>query len=638
MTSVDAVTTDLDQVTQPNHDAARRHPCSVAVTIVVPTRNEAGNVVELVSRLDTALGQMPAEILFVDDSDDETPAVIRTAAENSPRDVRLLHREPARRSGGLGGAVLAGFQVARGPLAVVIDGDLQHPPEVVPALIEALSRDGVDLAYGTRYAGSGDADGLSSGIRHAVSRSSSWLAKTLFPRRLRGVSDPMSGFFAVRLESLDLSRLRPNGYKILLEILTGTRLRNVVGVPFPFQRRHSGESKASFAEGLRFGRQLVAGRLGMTTAQLIQVTAFAAVGASGIAVNTLVMWALLTYAGLDYLPAALVSTNVAIVWNFGLLQAFVFRSRGGSLAGRLVRFWLLSVALLPVQLGLLAILVEAAGMNALTANVIVLSIVFTLRYLASRTLVFRHRPATSRGTPGRNLPPVRRSGPGAFYLTRIVPVLVIALVACPSAAIHAWRVLESGGWADVALVVMMVCAALLVMLCAAPAPNEPDVHDRQLDVIIALPLLGASAWLTLGWPASIGPGMTWTARDILGFMSFLTGTALVLLGTRLTIRLRWVLLLPLLALPIVVDNPTLLVALVVAVVAATAAATLWRHRREGRFGEQSADDQHLPDHRLAAALTAVFAVILAVVAITGIIATRTDQADAALAHDVTAGI
>ena len=74
------------------------------VTVVVPTRDESGNVRELLNRLDNALGALSAEVLFVDDSDDETPAVISAARHWYPRPVRLLHREIGHRDSGLGGS------------------------------------------------------------------------------------------------------------------------------------------------------------------------------------------------------------------------------------------------------------------------------------------------------------------------------------------------------------------------------------------------------------------------------------------------------------------------------------------------------------------------------------------------------
>ena len=104
------------------------------LTVVIPTRNEVPNVPEMLRRLDGALRDLDAEVLFVDDSDDDTPAVISAAAEAAPRPVRLLHRAPENRTGGLGGAVIAGMRTAAAPWVVVLDGDLQHPPDLVPAL------------------------------------------------------------------------------------------------------------------------------------------------------------------------------------------------------------------------------------------------------------------------------------------------------------------------------------------------------------------------------------------------------------------------------------------------------------------------------------------------------------------------
>lgn len=377
------------------------------ISIVVPTRNESGNVDELLRRLDKSLGSIRAEVLFVDDSDDDTPSVIRAAAERSTRNVRLLHREPGRRDGRLGGAVIAGFQLARAPWAIVIDGDLQHPPESIPALVSATTMAAdVDLVYGTRYDDVGDAGGLDGRGREWISMLSTALAKVVFPRKLRGVSDPMSGFFAIRLASLNLRELRPAGYKVLLEILAESNLNRTVGVPYSFQARYSGESKASLAEGMRFLVQLLALRSGLKVAQLAQMLAFLTVGVSGVAVNTFALWTMSEGVWqLPYLLASALATNVAIVWNFALLETTVFRkSRRRSFVGGFVRFWLLSLLLLPVQLGLLALLVEGTGLSPLTANVIVLTVVFVLRYLITARWVYAWDSSATLPSSGRYLP------------------------------------------------------------------------------------------------------------------------------------------------------------------------------------------------------------------------------------------
>src|SRR5689334_13336687 len=137
------------------------------LTVVVPTRNEVDNIAPLVARLDTALAGVRAEILFVDDSDDDTPDRVREVAAYAQHPVRVLHRSPGERAGGLGSAVLAGFQAARTRWAVVMDGDLQHPPELVPALVQAGCEQDSEVVVASRYVGAGDSSGLSGAVRHA---------------------------------------------------------------------------------------------------------------------------------------------------------------------------------------------------------------------------------------------------------------------------------------------------------------------------------------------------------------------------------------------------------------------------------------------------------------------------------------
>jgi glycosyltransferase involved in cell wall biosynthesis len=227
------------------------------VTVIVPTRNESGNVAELLRRVDAAVGERALEVIFVDDSDDETPATIESEGERARSEVRLLHRPAGQRDGGLGGAVLAGFRAASAPWAVVMDGDLQHPPEALPDLLAPTDEAGVDLVVASRYTGDGDASGLDGRWRASASALCTRLAKLIFARKLDGISDPMSGFFAVRLGALDLEQLHPQGYKILMEVIARSRLNATRDVTYSFQSRFSGESKASMRQGLLFLRQLV---------------------------------------------------------------------------------------------------------------------------------------------------------------------------------------------------------------------------------------------------------------------------------------------------------------------------------------------------------------------------------------------
>jgi dolichol-phosphate mannosyltransferase len=164
-----------------------------------------------------------------------------------------------------------GLRAAAAPWIVVMDADLQHPPALVPALVSTGQQAGADLVVATRYAGGGSRAGLNGGFRRFASGGSTFLAKTVFLRHLRGVTDPMSGFFAVRAAALGTTVLRPLGYKILLELIVRCGIRKVTEVPYEFQDRFAGQSKANLGEGLRFLRHLMVLRFGSTASGLINL-------------------------------------------------------------------------------------------------------------------------------------------------------------------------------------------------------------------------------------------------------------------------------------------------------------------------------------------------------------------------------
>lgn len=222
-----------------------------ALSVIVPTRNEVDNIDPLLARLQDALDGIDAEVLVVDDSDDATPEITRQIAARSALPIRVHARPPGQRPGGLGGAVLLGFSQALAPVCVVMDADLQHPPEQLETLL-GVSRTGVDFVIASRYVEGGGDEGLGGWYRHAVSTLATWVAKLVLRPELAGISDPMSGFFLVRRSCLDLPSLHPRGFKLLLELLAYHPRATVAEVPYTFEARRSGQSKAGFKEGLTY--------------------------------------------------------------------------------------------------------------------------------------------------------------------------------------------------------------------------------------------------------------------------------------------------------------------------------------------------------------------------------------------------
>jgi dolichol-phosphate mannosyltransferase len=215
------------------------------ISVIVPTLNEAENLPLLVPRIDAALRPRPYEVIVVDDdSRDDTPRVCAALAERFP--LTLIVRRPPK--DGLSGAVLAGMAAARGATFVVMDADLQHPPEKIPELLAALDAGG-DFVMGSRYV-----PGASTAEQWGpLRRLNSWAATALARPFAGDTHDPMSGFFALRRSTYaSAERLTPLGYKIALELMCKARARDVREVPIHFGLRERGRSKLTATQQFRY--------------------------------------------------------------------------------------------------------------------------------------------------------------------------------------------------------------------------------------------------------------------------------------------------------------------------------------------------------------------------------------------------
>jgi len=353
------------------------------VTVVVPTFNEAPNVAELVRRIAAGAQGFDVDILFVDDSTDDTPRVVEDVAATAPVPVRLLHREVP--TGGLGGAVAAGLAAAASDVCIVMDGDLQHPPEDITTLVDRFRRGDVDLVAASRYVADGTSSGLADRSRILVSRLSTHVTKAMFPQRLKDVSDPMTGFFLVDRRAVDLTQLRPRGFKILLEILARRPLR-VAEVPFSFADRHAGASKASFRQGIHFLSQLTALRFG-------KMSLFAIIGGLGAIANLAIVWAL-SHLGVGDLVSMIIAAEVTIIANFVLQERFVFQDMKADASGVTTRFaksFAFNNAELIVRIPLTALIISNWHISVVIATGITLVVAFVVRFLFHSLVVYAPR-------------------------------------------------------------------------------------------------------------------------------------------------------------------------------------------------------------------------------------------------------
>lgn len=359
----------------------------VAATLVLPTRNEHETIGPFLGELRDALagtGQR-YEVLVVDDSDDNRTIseVDRAVKELWPfgLDVRHHHRPPNERSGGLSGAMIEGLRRAQSDVVVFKDGDGQHPPHVAPELIAQLD-EGKQIVVGSRYRKGGSAKGLDGWLRHAVSRGATAVTKLLFPRGLRGVTDPMSGCFAVRRDQLDLDELRPRGFKFLLELLAHHPHLERSEVPLQFRPRAAGESKAGEGNGTAFLKQLPSLRL-RTLPSFVKF----AFGGALIALLGVLMLEGLVRAGVTPVAANAVQLATTLGLSF-LYSGYLWRHQAKKTLPRRAVWFGLTRGTTMVLSWLWFIALLGEGLHHQLANIICLSGGTVLNYLSSKYLVF----------------------------------------------------------------------------------------------------------------------------------------------------------------------------------------------------------------------------------------------------------
>jgi dolichol-phosphate mannosyltransferase len=193
-------------------------------TVVVPILNEVDNIQELVNRL----GKDPSEILFCDNgSSDGSVPLIEGLSRGDPRVKLSLGR------GTVTQAVSRGIFQAIHPRVIVMDGDLSHPPELVPVIADLLLQ--YDIVLGSRY-GSGGCS-KDTFVNKILSRGLTLLTFPLAP----GIKDRSTGFFGVR-KNLVLNPLS-SACKPALEILVRDPIVSFKEVTYSFQKRTHGKSK-----------------------------------------------------------------------------------------------------------------------------------------------------------------------------------------------------------------------------------------------------------------------------------------------------------------------------------------------------------------------------------------------------------
>ena len=363
------------------------------ISIIVPTYKEKDNIVPLVERIQSSLAQYDYEIVIVDDnSADGSEELVNGLAKKFP--VKIIVRKNKR---GLSSAVVDGIAATDSEFVIVMDADLQHPPEVLPDIAKALENH--DFVMASRYV-KGGSPGEWKLTRKIVSKGATLLALFIAPK----IKDPMSGFFGFKRSVVDLNSLSPTGWKIGLEILVRSKFKAVTEVPYTFVPRARGESKLSRRIMGEYLKQLMD-----LYSFKYQILNFMVVGGIGYVINIglysllllipalkSVQWNFLGKNQHNYILPFLISSLVAIVSNYLMNRASTFKGWKEQKGG-FRRYMIMAIATLVLDTALLFVFVRYGNFPYVPAAMLAVLINFTIRYLIARSWVWKQRTTKAKG-------------------------------------------------------------------------------------------------------------------------------------------------------------------------------------------------------------------------------------------------
>lgn len=371
------------------------------LSLVIPTYNESGNVRAIVEQLTALLdSKIPGayELIFVDDDSPDGTWEVADILSHAYPQLRVMRRQHER---GLSSAVIRGWQVAQGQILGVIDGDLQHPPEVLLEMLSAV-QNGADLTVASRHVNGGGVSDWSI-IRRFLSRGAQLLGLLILPNVVGRVSDPMSGYFMVQRHAIQEHLLNPKGYKILLEVIGRGEIQTIAEVGYVFQERTAGESKVTWKQYVDYLHHLARLRSQGKVAQLRKqfplkrFLRFGVVGFSGVFVDMAVLYLLHTTVGLNLTRSKILAGEIAILNNFIWNDAWTFSDVAQSQKGwgarlrRFLKFNLICLSGLVLNVLVLNILynVVFGQRYAYLANLIAIAVVTLWNFWLNLKLSWR---------------------------------------------------------------------------------------------------------------------------------------------------------------------------------------------------------------------------------------------------------
>ena len=364
------------------------------LTVIIPTFKEEANIRNIITEVDAVFkrNNLNGEILVVDDNSPDNTISIVNEIKKTKANVNIIIRT---KDHGLSQSVAEGFSHVSSDIMLVIDADLSHPPALIPLMYQEIIG-GNDIVIGSRYM---DGGGIKKWPikRRVISLGATFLGRLLFP----DVSDPVSGFFAIRKSVVANATLKPRGYKILLEVLGKGIWEKDKEIPFEFVDREIGSSKLKLKTIIDYAHQVIDITLfsflhheSAAWREWKRVFKFGLVGLSGIVVNVGILQ-LLLLAGISGYIALFFAIAVAILNNFIWNDLWTFRSspqrQVTSIWQRLWLFYTVSAGGAIINYAIAVLLTQFIGMNIILSDIIGILIGFGWNFLINRRFTWGRR-------------------------------------------------------------------------------------------------------------------------------------------------------------------------------------------------------------------------------------------------------
>jgi dolichol-phosphate mannosyltransferase len=392
----------------------------LTLSIVIPTYNEAENILNLIYEITQTFPRtLAGEIIVVDDdSADNTGEIVEKyitsnqlsnkAFETSPRDnvsVKVIHQENKK---GLIPAIIRGVESSVGDMILVMDADFSHPPEAIPRIIDELTEEPNCIVVASRYVDGGSILGWPY-KRRIISNAATQIAR--YGLNVRKVKDPLSGYFAFPKHIVKDLSFDTRGYKILLELLVKlSETVRIKEIPYTFSERKAGESKLDhnviidyvkavwhlYRYGIKTKSTMQTRERRKSVLFLSKAARFFTVGASGLVINYLVSFLLSNglLSNLWYFNASMIGIIVSITSNFLLDKAWTFGDRDFSPRHTLTQYGMFlgsSSIAAATQLMLVYLLVESDHMQFGLSLLIAVGIGSIGNFMLNKKWTFREK-------------------------------------------------------------------------------------------------------------------------------------------------------------------------------------------------------------------------------------------------------